>query len=152
MSNKRTLGFMRDKNYSDAEVFSGGEGIKMMVRITGGQNAIIAPPLVIFKNADRIYPLRNCPENVLRMRYRVSPKEFVDHAVFTEHFAERKVQYCPERMICELNDNPSSPCARGQVYLHLSQRQRPSSVHIPLKQVAAASTSDSAPNRKRISW
>ncbi len=41
MDNGRTLGFAGDDNVKYADVVSGGEGITMTVRVTGGKRAQI---------------------------------------------------------------------------------------------------------------
>lgn len=90
MSNGRTLGFSGDKDTRVMDVVSGGEGMTMMVRITGGPNATIGPPFMVFKNKDRSYPLRNCQDNVPGVSYRTSPKAFFDRELFAEYFKERR--------------------------------------------------------------
>ncbi len=64
MDNGRTLCFAGDDNVKYADVVSGGEGIAMIVRLTGGQRAQIETPFLIFVNKSRNYPLRNLPDDV----------------------------------------------------------------------------------------
>lgn len=92
MSNGRTLGFAGDKDTRVMDVVSGGEGMTMMVRITGGAGATIAPPFMVFKSKTRSYPLRNCQDNIPGVSYRTSPKAFFDRALFAEYFKEHRAQ------------------------------------------------------------
>lgn len=89
VSNGRTLGFMGGKNLSVAEVVNGSGGMTMVVRINGGQNAMIVPHFIVFKNADRSYPLRNFHDNVPGVSYHTSTKSFVDRAAFAVYFAKQ---------------------------------------------------------------
>lgn len=64
MDNGKTLGFIGDDQMKYADVVSAGEPIKMMVRISGGRGASIKPPMIIFKNNNRSYPVRGVPDTV----------------------------------------------------------------------------------------
>ncbi len=88
MDNGRTLGFAGDDNVKYADVVSGGEGITMIVRLTGGKRAQIETPFLTFINKSRNYRLRNLPEDVPGVCYRTSPKGFIDGQTFVEYFKE----------------------------------------------------------------
>lgn len=93
MDNGRTLGFAGDEKVKYADVVSGSEGITMIIRITGGKNAYIEPPFLVFKNANRSYPVRGVPDNVPGVSYRTSPKAFVDCQLFAEYFRENHAHH-----------------------------------------------------------
>lgn len=61
-----------------ADVTSGGEEMTILVRLSGGPSAIIEPPLIIFTNKNRIYPIRGVPDNVSGVVYRTESKAWVD--------------------------------------------------------------------------
>lgn len=88
MDNGKTLGFIGDNDVKYLDVVSGGEAITMMVRISGGPNATILPPMLVFKNASRSYPIRGVPDNVPGVTYRSSPKAWMDRKVWAEWFSE----------------------------------------------------------------
>lgn len=64
MDNGKTLGFKGDNHVKYADVVSGGDPITMMVRLTGGPSARIEAPMLIFKNQNRLYPIRGVSDNV----------------------------------------------------------------------------------------
>lgn len=97
MDNGLTLGFAGDDDVKYADVVSGGEGMTMVVRITGGANAKIAAPFMIFKNKDRNYPIRGTPDDIPGVSYRTAPKGFVDRALFAEYFREKRA-HCRHKM------------------------------------------------------
>jgi hypothetical protein len=64
----------------------------MFLRITGGNNAYIQPPSMIFQNANCSYPMRNLnlPENIPGVSYRTGPRGWMDRRVMAEMLAERR--------------------------------------------------------------
>lgn len=58
MHTGKTLGFCGDEKIKYADVVSGGEGMTMIVRISGGKNAEICAPFMIFQNQNRYGVLR----------------------------------------------------------------------------------------------
>ena len=84
MDNGRTLGFAGDNNVKYADVVSGGEGMTMVVRITGGPYARIEPPMIIFCNSKRSYPIKGVADNVPGVSYRTQPKGWMDREVFVQ--------------------------------------------------------------------
>ena len=74
MDNGRTLGFRGDVSVKYADVVAGGEAITMVVRISGGRRAIIEPPMLIFSNENRNYPIRGLDDNIPGVSYRTGPK------------------------------------------------------------------------------
>lgn len=75
---KNVLAFCGDSEVWFADFTSSGEGITMMVRISGSINAIIAPPFMIFRNKDGIYSIREVIYDVPRVIYRTQPKFWID--------------------------------------------------------------------------
>lgn len=62
MDNGKTLRFIREIEVKYAYVVSARDPITMMVRITGGIRASIQPPIIIFKNSSRSYPVHGVPD------------------------------------------------------------------------------------------
>lgn len=50
----------------------------MLFLISGGANSIIEPPLIIFTNKNRNYPMRNVPDNIHGVAYRTARKRWID--------------------------------------------------------------------------
>ena len=89
--NGRTLGFMGNEEIKYADVASGGEGMNMLVRISGGVEAKIENPLMVSKNQSRSYPIRCLPDNVPGVSYRSGPKGWMDTQVMHQWLQERRV-------------------------------------------------------------
>jgi len=88
MDNGKTLGFKGDRHVKYADVVSGGDPITMMVRISGGVNARIEAPMLIFKNQNGAYPIRGVADNVPGVCYRTGPHGWMDSRVFCEWLLE----------------------------------------------------------------
>ena len=80
----KTLGFRGDCEVKYADVTSGGEGMTMMVRITGGNLSLISNPFMIFKNKDSNYPIRGVSDDVPGVSYRTGPKGWITKRVMQE--------------------------------------------------------------------
>lgn len=65
----KTLEFIGDKQVRRANVVSGGEAMKMMVRISGKHKAQTNPYMIVLKNATRSYPIQGLPDKVPRVYY-----------------------------------------------------------------------------------
>ena len=76
MDSGKTLGFIGNKTVKYADVSSGGEGMTMVVRISGGLEAKLEKTMMIFKNMERNYPIKTLPlhEVPSSMAYRTGPK------------------------------------------------------------------------------
>ena len=81
VGNGRTLGFTVEDEISYADVVSGGEIITMVVRVSGGVNALIEIPFMIFMNKDRNYLIRGAPDDIRGVSYRSGPKGCMDRRV-----------------------------------------------------------------------
>jgi hypothetical protein len=90
LDNGKTLGLIGEKSIKYADVVSGGEGMTMLVRITGGPSACIQPPLMIFQNSNRSYPIRGVPDDVPGVCYRTQPKGWMDMQLFREVVQEER--------------------------------------------------------------
>lgn len=98
MDNGKTLGIKGDSDVKYADVVSGGDPITMMVRLTGGSNARIEAPMLIFKNENRSYPIRGVPDDVPGVCYRSGPKGWMDGKVLKEWLMEtRAIKALPMR-------------------------------------------------------
>lgn len=86
---KRTLGFIGDEDVKYADVVSGGEGMTMVLKMTGGPTGMIQPPMLIFRNAARSYPIKGVPDNVTGAKYRTGPKGWMDKTVFAQWLGDR---------------------------------------------------------------
>lgn len=112
VDNGRTPGFSGDKEVKYADVVSGGEGFTMVVRLTGGRDARIAAPFMIFKNGDRNYPIRGVPDNVPGAAYRTGPKGWMDTTVMPQWLSEpRAITALPHRRRIMYVDNCSGHTA-----------------------------------------
>ena len=91
VDNGRTLGFSGESEVKYADAVSGGEGMTMVVRLSGGRDAKIQPSFMVFKNANRSYPIRGVPDNVSGVFYRSEPKGWMDKKMVPEWLSEKKV-------------------------------------------------------------
>lgn len=91
LDNGRTLGFVGEDDVKYADVVSGGEGMTMVVRLSGGRDAMIETPFMVFMNKDRNYPIRGTPDNVPGVAYRTGPKGWMDTTVMPQWLCERRV-------------------------------------------------------------
>lgn len=74
MDNGRKFGFEGDVRVKYTDVVPGDEGIEMAVRFSGGHDYRVEPPLMIFCNRDRKYPIRCVPDKIVGFAYRTGPK------------------------------------------------------------------------------
>lgn len=91
MDNGRTLGFAGATDVKYSDVVSGGEGMTMVVRLSGGRDAKIECPFLVFMNKDRSYPIRGVPDCVDGVAYRSGPKGWMDRVVMPQWISERRV-------------------------------------------------------------
>lgn len=90
MDNKKTLALKGSDNVKYADVVGGGDGMTLMVRVTGGVDAKIYASLMIFSNKDRSYPIRGLVDDVPGVCYRTGPKGWMDHQVFVQWLEEKR--------------------------------------------------------------
>ena len=91
MDNGRTLGFVGGTEVKYTDVVSGGEGLTMVVRLSGGRDARVEPPFMAFMNKDRNYPIRGTPDDRPDVAYRTGPKGWMDMRVMPEWLSENRV-------------------------------------------------------------
>ena len=91
MDNGKTLGFSGDHSVRYADFTSAGEGMTMLVRLSGGPSARIEPPLMIFKNQNQSYPISCVPDDVPGIAYRTGPKGWMDTTIMQEWLKEPNV-------------------------------------------------------------
>lgn len=95
--NGKTLGFAGEKSIKYADVVSGGEGMTMVVRISGGASGRIHPPMMIFQNAPSSYPIRGVPDKTPGVCYRTGPKGWMSKRVFRQYLGERRAMCADPR-------------------------------------------------------
>ena len=93
MDNRSTLGFTGDEWVNYTDVVSEGEGMNMLVRLSGGRDAKIKPPVMVFKNKNRNYPIRGTVDNIPGVAYRTGPKGWIDTTVLPPWLRERRVMW-----------------------------------------------------------
>ena len=86
----RTLGFVAETPIKYAEVVSGGEGMTMVVRLSGGPSARVRPPMMIFTNASASHQIQGVPANIGCVCYRTGPKGWMDQRVLQKYLTERR--------------------------------------------------------------
>lgn len=60
----------------------------MLVRVTGGRDARIEAPFMVFQNKARNYPIRGVTDDVPGVCYRTCPKGWMDSIVLSQYFRE----------------------------------------------------------------
>lgn len=71
----RALAMKGDERVSYADVFSGKEGMKMMMLLGGGAYKHLEAPFMIFKNSACSYLIQGLPENVPGVSYRSGKRD-----------------------------------------------------------------------------
>lgn len=84
----KTLEFAGDKHAKYADVVCGREPITIMVRLSGGRDATVHPPMLIFKNGARSYPVRCVPEDVPSVCNRTGITGWMDEAAWKDWQSE----------------------------------------------------------------
>ena len=88
MDNGRILGFQGDTRVKYADVVCSGDSMTMVVRISEGLQSLIEAPMLIFTNGNSRYPIRGLDDNIPGISYRIGPKGWMDHALFSKIFLE----------------------------------------------------------------
>lgn len=78
MDDGRTFGFTNGQEVGYADVTSGSVEMMRLFLMSGEVNEIIEPPLMIFKNQNRNYPMRNVPDNTEGFPYRTTNAKGLD--------------------------------------------------------------------------
>lgn len=79
-----TLGFSGDTEVKYADVVSRGEGMTMVVRLSGGRDARVEPPFMVFMNKDRNHLIRGTPDDRPDVAYRTGPRGLMDTRVMPD--------------------------------------------------------------------
>jgi hypothetical protein len=93
LDNGKTLGFRGVNDVKYADVVSGGMGMTLMIRLTGGPHARICNPCVIFQNASESYPIRGVPDDVPGVCYRTTKKGFITQKLWAQYLQEPRAHY-----------------------------------------------------------
>ena len=88
LHNGKTLGSRGCCKVNFSDVSSGGEVITMVLRISGGEDAKVEVPFMIFKNRNCAYPINGIPDNIEGVSYRTGPRGWMDQRVFRERIKE----------------------------------------------------------------
>lgn len=122
MDNHKTLGKRGAKKVNYVDVVQGGEGFTMVLRMTGGVNAKIEAPFLIFKNKQRNHPMRGTPDNVPGASYRTQPRGWMDAIVFNQWLREPRAikQDADERDRFLFTDNASGHKLNAQTVVSLN--------------------------------
>lgn len=88
MDNSKCLDFCGDTKLRYADVTSGGEGMTIVVPISGGSEEKVENPFILFQNKQRNYPFRGVPDDVSGLRYRTGQKGWIDGSVMQHIFSE----------------------------------------------------------------
>jgi hypothetical protein len=83
----RTLGAIGETEIRYADVVSGGVGMTMFVRVSGGARAQLQPCFMVFQ-ASGTYPIREVEDSIPGVSYRVGKKGWMDRKVMAEYFSE----------------------------------------------------------------
>jgi hypothetical protein len=89
VDNGRCLAAIGDADVNYADVVSGGMGMILFVRLSGGATSVIMPGFVIFQSAGA-YPVRGVEDTVSGVLYRVDPEGWMDRKVMAEYFGEKR--------------------------------------------------------------
>jgi DDE superfamily endonuclease len=88
VDNGRTVAEIGNRQVKYLDVLSGGQGMTMMVRLSGGAGGMIANPCIVFQNESRSYPIRQVPDNVPGVSHRSQQKGWVDQKVMLEYISD----------------------------------------------------------------
>lgn len=91
MENERTTGFEGSKYIKYAYVVICGEGMTMVLRLSGGRNAGIEKPFMVFLNKDIKYPICGVLETVPGVAYRTGPRLDSHQCNFTVHIRTKGI-------------------------------------------------------------
>lgn len=83
-----TLGFGEEKQPEFIEMMEGARPMTMLVRVSGGTDAKMEAPFMIFQDPGRTYPIPGVADDVPDVCYRTSPTGWVDTTVLESCFGE----------------------------------------------------------------
>jgi hypothetical protein len=88
MDNGRCLAAIGDADVKYADVVSGGMGMTLFVRLSGGATSVVKPGFVLFQSAGA-YPIRGVEDTVPGVSYRVCRKGWMDRKIMAECFGQK---------------------------------------------------------------
>ncbi|POM60316.1 LOW QUALITY PROTEIN: hypothetical protein PHPALM_30834 [Phytophthora palmivora] len=91
--NDKTLGFSDDETVKYADAVSGGEGMTVVVRLSGGPSVRIHSPLMIFVNSKGNYPIHGVPDKTPSVCYRSTKKGWMTQKLFRECLKEKRAMH-----------------------------------------------------------
>lgn len=84
IDNGHKLGFSGETEVKYADVVAGREVMTMVVRLSGGRDARIELPLIVFTSNDRSYLIHGVADIVPGVAYRIGPKGEIDSTVMPQ--------------------------------------------------------------------
>lgn len=89
----KKLSMIGDKHIKNAKIVFRGEymTLNLMVRISSAPNAMIHPPMIIFKHRSRLYPIPELPDSIPDVFYWSSPKGWME-CDFARSVSKRDLQ------------------------------------------------------------
>ena len=91
MDNGRVLYFQGSNRVTYLDVANGRDCFTVCMGISGGQNARIEKPLLIFQNPNGNYPISGIQDNVDGITYRSSPKGWMTAQMFVNYFSDPNI-------------------------------------------------------------
>ena len=91
MVNGTTLTIKVDDKVKYSDVVSGGEGMAMLLRLSGGKDAKMEPPFMIFKNKVRNYPIWGTLDNIPIVAYCTGTKGCIHRNSLSQWLLGRRV-------------------------------------------------------------
>lgn len=88
MDDRRTLAVRGSTSVNYVDVVSGTEGMSMVLLLSGGPNAKLYAPFMIFKNALGSYPITGVPDDVEGVSYRTNPTAWMNREMFSKWLQE----------------------------------------------------------------
>lgn len=82
----KSLGFGEQPHLEFTEMMQGARPMTMLLTITGGKDAKVLKPFVVFQDPQRKYPLQGVPDDNQEVTYRTSPSGWVDPQVLASFF------------------------------------------------------------------
>ena len=76
------------KSVDYTAVVSGGTGMTLALRLSGGPNSKLEAPFFIFKNENANYPIAESPDNVPGVSYRTQRSGWMDRSTFPKYLRE----------------------------------------------------------------
>jgi hypothetical protein len=89
IDNGKPLAVINETSIKYADVVSGGMGMTMFVRLSGGARSQLQPAFMVFQSTGS-YPIRGVDDYVPGVAYRVGKRGWMDRRVLAEYFGESR--------------------------------------------------------------